>query len=136
MGKINRRTFLEEVTATKNLSTIPLAEDAVYQKYVNKSLPKGLNKTTGTLNQYTGPWTETEAIHLLRRTMFGVRYGDLQTITAPGVTMSQAVDMLLNVSTTAPTPPLNNYQAVVADPTIPLGQTWVTAPYDSNTAGQ
>ena len=50
--------------------------------------------------------------------------------------MSQAVDMLLNVSTTAPTPPLNNYQAVVPDPTIPLGQTWVNAPYDSNTVGQ
>jgi uncharacterized protein (DUF1800 family) len=134
MGKLNRRTFLEEVVATKDAKTIPLSEDRVYQQYANKVLPKGLNKTTGTLNQYTGPWTEVEAIHLLRRATFGVKRAHLQNTV--GMTMSQAVDALLNVSTTVPQPPLNNYQAIVPDPTIPLGQTWVTAPYDANTVGQ
>lgn len=134
MGKVNRRTFLESVVAANDAKTIDIANDKIYQKYVNKEMPKGLQKTTSALNPYTGPWTDTEAIHLLRRTTFGVKYSDVQTLLTK--TVSQAVDYLLNVSTTVPTPPLNNYQAVVADPTIPLGQTWVNAPYDSNTAGQ
>lgn len=134
MGKVNRRTFLESVVAANDAKTIDIADDKIYQKYVNKEMPKGLQKTTSALNPYTGPWTDREAIHLLRRTTFGVKYSDVQTLLTKSV--SQAVDLLLNVSTTAPTPPLNNYQAVVADPTIPLGQTWVNAPYDSNTAGQ
>lgn len=136
MGKVNRREFFEEVIAQReaNNADISLDQDKTYQKYVNKSAPTGLNKTTSTLNQYSGSWTEDEVIHLLRRTTFGVKPTDVSTLLA--MTMSQAVDKILTLPTSAPTPPLNNYNAVVADPTIPLGQTWVNAPYDSNTAGQ
>ncbi|OSZ78201.1 hypothetical protein CAP35_08040 [Chitinophagaceae bacterium IBVUCB1] len=134
MGKVNRREFLEDVIANREEQAVASGPDLVYKQYANKEIPKGLQKTTSTLNPYTGAWTEDEAIHLLRRTTFGVKPADVQTLL--GMSMNQAVDTLLNISTTAPTPPLNNYQSVVADPTIPLGQTWVNAPYDSNTVGQ
>lgn len=134
MGKVNRREFFEEVIANREEHSLNNAPDLVYKQYANKEIPKGLQKTTSTLNPYTGAWTEDEAIHLLRRTTFGVKPADVQTLL--GMSVSQAVDTLLNVPTTAPTPPLNNYQAVVPDPTVPLGQTWVNAPYDSTTTGQ
>lgn len=134
MGKVNRREFLEDVIARREEQTVDNTRDLAYEKYANKEIPKGLQKTTSTLSPYTGPWTEAHAIHLLRRTTFGVKPAEVQTLM--GMTMSQAVDTLLNISTTAPTPPVNNYQAVVPDPTVPLGQPWVTAPYDSNTVGQ
>lgn len=134
MGKVNRREFLEDVIAKREEQTVGNTRDLAYEKYANKEIPKGLQKTTSTLSPYTGPWTEAHAIHLLRRTTFGVKPAEVQTLM--GMTMSQAVDTLLNISTTAPAPPVNNYQAVVPDPTVPLGQPWVTAPYDSNTVGQ
>jgi len=135
MGKVNRREFFEDVIANREeQNVVANAPDLVYKQYANKEIPKGLQKTTSTLNPYTGAWTEDEIVHLLRRTTFGVKPADVQTMLA--MNMSQAVDAILNVPTTAPTPPLNNYQAVVADPTIPLGQTWVNAPYDSATTGQ
>lgn len=136
MGKVNRREFFEQVIAEREAHTqnISLDKDQVYQKYVNKGAPTGHNKTTSTLNPYTGTWTEVEAIHLLRRTTFGVKPADVSTLL--GMTMSQAVDKILTLPTSAPNPPLNNYNAVVADPTVPLGQTWVNAPYDSTTTGQ
>lgn len=136
MGKVNRREFFEEVIAQREAheQNLSLDKDQAYQRYVNKEMPKGLQKTTSTLNQYTGGWTIDEAVHLLRRTTFGVSPANVQTLLGMG--MSAAVDNILTLPSTAPTPPLNNYNTVVTDPTIPLGQTWVNAPYDSTTAGQ
>ncbi|MBS1771776.1 MAG: DUF1800 domain-containing protein [Bacteroidetes bacterium] len=132
MGNVNRREFFEELVASQQ-ATPKNAEDEVYKKYANKTMPTGLGKTTSSLTPYTGAWTKTEVIHLLRRTTFGVKYADIQTLL--GMTMTQAVDKLLNVSTTPPAPPVNNYNGSYADPTVPLGQTWVNAPYDSGTSG-
>ena len=46
------------------------------------------------LNPYSGPWTENEIIHLLKRTMFGARKADVDYFRTRSV--SQAVDELLN----------------------------------------
>ncbi|HNN69547.1 MAG TPA: DUF1800 family protein, partial [Saprospiraceae bacterium] len=80
------------------------------------------------LNPYTGPWTRTQAMHLLRRTMFGVRKNDLDWALSQG--MSASVNGLLNDGLDPiPSPPLNMYSTTAdPDPTTPYGQTWVNAP--------
>ena len=87
------------------------------------------SRTLSGINPYTGPWTTNEAIHLLKRTMFGAKKSDVDFFSA--MTMSQAVDSLLNVSVaqTQPAPPLKNYTNSVdpTDPDNPIlqGDTWV-----------
>ncbi|MCB0695928.1 MAG: DUF1800 domain-containing protein [Chitinophagaceae bacterium] len=133
MGKVSRREFFEEMIATKaDQATTVAGNDPIYEKYANKELPRGLSKTTGSLNEYTGQWTDKEIIHLLRRTMFGVKYEDVVALRTK--TMVQAVDELLSAQTT-PAPPVNNYNtSSYFDPTgVALDDTWVTAPYGDST---
>ena len=96
--------------------------------------PAGVQKverrTSTGLNQYSGAWTRKEALHLLRRTMFGVKVDDMKTFAA--MSMSDAVDALLNVGTTPPSPPVNNYGKTLTDANVAYGATWVTAPQDGN----
>ncbi len=77
------------------------------------------------LAEYKGVWGREQAIHLLKRTMFGASPNDVSYFAKR--TMVQAVDELLDtVPDTAP--PLNDYQATLADPTgVKLGETWVNA---------
>ena len=86
-------------------------------------------RTFSGLNPYIGPWTTNEVIHLLKRTMFGSTKADIDFFKAMSIT--QAVDYLLNVSLTQtqPAPPVKNYANSV-DPNDPdnailAGQTWV-----------
>jgi uncharacterized protein (DUF1800 family) len=55
------------------------------------------------LQPYTGPWGFTQAAHLLRRTMFGLKKSDVDTLL--GMSMNQAVDMVLTPSATPPPVP-------------------------------
>lgn len=132
MGKANRREFFEEFIATTAENNPAPSLDKVYNKYANKERPRGLHKTTASLNKYTGQWTDKQITHLLRRTMFGVRYEDVVDLRT--MTMEQAVDELLSPQTT-PSPPLNNYEtSTYTDPTgVKLDQTWVNAPYGDST---
>jgi uncharacterized protein (DUF1800 family) len=133
MGKINRREFLEELLEATEPAK-PIKEDKIFIKYANQSLPRNLAKTTGTLNSYTGSWTKAEVTHLLRRTTFGVKPADIQTLLA--MTPGDAVDYLFsNVPSSAPAPPVNNYyNGGYVDPTgIAAGQTWVNAAYGDGT---
>jgi uncharacterized protein (DUF1800 family) len=79
------------------------------------------------IQPYSGPWTSTEALHLLRRTMFGVKKADVDFFT--GMSMNQAVDYLLSVPSAQPEPPLKTYanSTTPGDPdaAIPAGSTWV-----------
>jgi uncharacterized protein (DUF1800 family) len=79
------------------------------------------------LQPYTGTWSNTEVLHLLRRTMFGAKKTDVDFFTA--MSMSQAVNYLLTVPTVQPTPPLKNYadSVTVGDPDLGVaqGSTWV-----------
>lgn len=80
------------------------------------------------LAPYQGTWGDAELIHLLRRTLFGVTKADINAFS--GMTLTQVVDSLLNYSTMPPYPPINNYNSTtLIDPDVPLGQTWVNAPY-------
>ena len=87
------------------------------------------SRTLTGINPYGGPWGANEVIHLLKRTLFGARKADVDFFRM--MSMSQAVDYLLNVSVaqTQPLPPVKNYTNSVdpADPdnAIAQGQTWV-----------
>ena len=133
MGRHERREFMEEILDAQMAEPQP-AQDPIFKRYANKRLPKGLQKGTSYLTQYSGPWTKTEAQHLLRRTTFGAKPADISTLT--GMTMDAAVDYLFsNSPTAAPAPPLNNYNSgTYTDPTgIALGSTWVNAAYGDGT---
>lgn len=86
-------------------------------------------RTLSGLNPYTGVWTSNEVTHLLKRTMFGAKKSDVDFFSA--MTMSQAVDYLLNVTVaqTQPPPPVKDYanpaDPLDADTAVLAGQTWV-----------
>lgn len=134
MGKVNRREFFEELVANRvaKSESAESGRDLIYEKYANKTAPRGLSKSTASLSKYTGQWTDNEILHLLRRTMFGVRYEDLAAFRSK--TMEQCVDELLATQAT-PVPPLNNYySSTYTDPTgVQPDQTWVNAPYGDAT---
>jgi uncharacterized protein (DUF1800 family) len=101
---------------TASLSTIPEA-------------PPG----TG-LSPYTGPWTDVEITHLLKRTLFGASRDDIAFFRS--MTCAQAVQTLLSVPSLAPDPPVKEYDpsnAAVPDTNIPTGSTWVNDPSNDGT---
>ncbi len=76
------------------------------------------------LEPYTGPWEYEQAAHLLRRTMFGPRHQEIKTAAAAGL---QATVNQLFTELPLPDPPINyNFEN---DPNVPIGATWVNAPY-------
>lgn len=98
------------------------------KKITHVSFASPARTLTG-LNPYGGAWTTNEVIHLLKRAMFGASKADVDFFRP--MTMSQAVDYLLNVSLaqTQPLPPVKNYANSIdpADPDIAVaqGQAWV-----------
>lgn len=84
----------------------------------------GTVKLLSGLDPYTGTWDTARIAHLLRRTGFGAKKDDIELLRT--MTPDQAVDHVLNIPGTAPAPPVNNYNAVMNDPNVPPGQTWVT----------
>jgi len=131
MGNNNRRQFFQQFTGGSSVAETAaynIAEDKLFQKYANKEMPHGYAKATASLTPYSGAWTETQAMHLLRRATFGLKAQDIDTIVGMG--MNYAVDYLISNSNPNPAPPVNNYYDTQADPTgVQPGQTWVNAPY-------
>jgi uncharacterized protein (DUF1800 family) len=75
------------------------------------------------LTPYTGEWTSLQATHLLKRTMFGAKYSDIQRFSSMSV--NTCVDELLQTFENEPLPPVNNYSPGVEDLNVPTGETWV-----------
>lgn len=76
------------------------------------------------LDPYTGPWEFAQASHLLRRTMFGATYAQFKEAVEMGL---DGVINQLFADLPLPAPPLNyNYEE---DPNVPIGETWIDAPY-------
>lgn len=112
---INRRSFLSRFAPLR-------AKNEVAQQ----------QQSSSTLAPYTGAFGTPQITHLLRRTMFGISKAHLQTL--QGMTLDQAVNLLLTVPTSSPAPPINHYSTT--DPDVPLGQTWINAPFNSLFEGQ
>lgn len=90
--------------------------------------------TTG-LAPYTGPWTENEVIHLLKRALFGAKRSDIAYFKT--LTCAQAVDQLLAIPPDPPAPPVKEYatpaNANNPDTNILQGDTWVNDPNNDGT---
>lgn len=69
-----------------------LARDAAFARNANAVLPARAAVAAG-LEPYQGPWTRTEAAHLLRRTLFG--HGKAELDRAVSLGAAGAVDALL-----------------------------------------
>lgn len=84
---------------------------------------------TGTgIAPYTGAWTKTEVVHLLKRAMFGAKKVDIDYFSSK--TMNQAVDELLNPTAAFPAPPVKEYDEVgvtTPDTDVLAGTTWVNS---------
>ncbi len=93
-----------------------------------------INPVTSSLAPYTGAWTASEALHLLRRTGFGFKKTDVDRLL--GLSVNAAVDLILNVNNTPPAPPVNYYQNEKPDENgLPYGADWTNDAfigYDGN----
>jgi uncharacterized protein (DUF1800 family) len=76
------------------------------------------------LTPYSGAWTFDQAAHLLRRTTFGPTRATIQNAVEMG---QEAVFNQLFADTPLPEPPIN--PDFTEDPNVPVGSTWVDAPY-------
>lgn len=79
------------------------------------------------INPYTGPWGPEEAAHLLRRTLFGPTFQQIQDTVSLG--MTNAVDQLLNMVVTDPPLTYSPDEEIAS-----FGQTWVNSVYPANPA--
>jgi uncharacterized protein (DUF1800 family) len=110
---MDRRAFF----TLKRRVAAPSARSYVAPRYISSGL-----------NPYSGAWTNNEVAHLLKRTMFGAKKADIDYFR--GMSTSQAVDAILNVSAAPPASPVKNYSNTdipASDPdySIPQGSTWV-----------
>ena len=76
------------------------------------------------MNPYTGAWTQAEAAHLLRRTLFGPTYQQIQDTVTNG--MAASVSQILNPIAVG-TPEVVSTDEAVAT----MGGTWVSSPLPS-----
>ncbi len=85
----------------------------------------GTKNVAAGINEYTGPWETQQVVHLLKRTLFGVKPGDVAYFR--NKSMTQAVDELLQETPFSSTPPLNNYEVDgYVDPSgVAAWQPWV-----------
>jgi uncharacterized protein (DUF1800 family) len=94
-----------------------------------------VSRTSSSLSPYSGPWTQNEVIHLLKRTMFGSKKVDVDYFKA--LTMDKAVDELLDPVTPLPAPPVKEYDTsgtiTTPDTNIAAGTTWVDDPNNDGT---
>lgn len=109
---MDRKEFL--TARRKKQTAIPVLAEPAYRTYSG-------------INTYTGPWTDHEVIHLLKRTMFGAKKMDVDYFKS--LTMSQAVDELLTPTALPPDPPVKEYatsaNATNPDTGIAQGTTWI-----------
>lgn len=142
----------------KNKNTDPAKEDTskdlLFEKYSRKDFPgrnyedatdNGNKRTAGNIDNrignitsgltpYTGAWTTWEVLHLLRRTNYGFKKSAVDTIS--GMTVSDAVDMILTINSTPPAPPVNYYENTSPDENgLPYGADWTTNAFNSNSVG-
>ncbi len=94
------------------------------RSFSGRSARASLLPPSTSFSKYSGPWTYEMAAHLLRRTTFGPRKSDVEWSVNRG--LQGTIDKLFtNIS--MPAPPVNVKYG--NDPNVPIGQTWINAPY-------
>jgi uncharacterized protein (DUF1800 family) len=110
-----------------------------YQKAIaSESTLKDANElnrvvpVTSGLATYSGPWTKIEALHLLKRTGFGYKKADVDSLSA--LPFNTAVNTVLTINSTPPSPPVNSYNNTIPDENgLAYGQPWPDNPFVSGT---
>ena len=115
----------------------PLTEAVESNRLNQKSYKSSSSafRTQSGLTAYSGSWDVNQVTHLLRRTLFGIKKSELDFFKT--LSPTQAVDRLLQPSP-VPQPPLNYYNSPsegIEDPVVPLGETWINAPYENTYEG-
>ncbi len=138
-NQYTRRKFFSKIVSGKGKIT-----DELFEKYKRKNYSTRHYKTTNEearvgnitsgLSPYTGSWTTQQALHLLRRTQYGFKKADVDSIVSMG--MTTAVNSLLNVVTNLPSPPINYYQNTLADEgNIAYGADWTQNAFGTSGVG-
>ena len=145
---VTRRDFFK--TLTINKVNEENSNDPLFDKYSRKTLGPRVFKNefiqfnesflareneelrvgnvTSTLAPYTGSWTEREAIHLLRRTSFGFKKAQVDTLVTAG-SANAAANIVLTINPTAPSPPVVWYTNLAADANgLAYGADWTNNP--------
>ena len=81
------------------------------------------------LTPYPGAFGFEQAAHLLRRATFGAKYAEIKAAAAKGLNATLD-DLFKDIK--LPDPPLNYDYAT--DPSVPVGSTWINAPYIRDTS--
>ncbi len=154
MGKptLTRRALFDKLL--KKLFVSAQQKDPLFEKYsrkiyigrryssltnpkkdiVSKPETERVTNLTSGLALYTGSWTTAEALHLLRRTGYGYKKTHVDQIA--GMSMSAAVNLILNVDNTPPAPPVNNYNNEKPDENgLPYGADWTNDAFVTNEIG-
>ena len=78
----------------------------VYQKNIDESSNEldRVTPVTSGLETYSGPWTTLQALHVIKRTGFGHKKSEVDAIA--GMTFDTALNTVLNVDATPPSPPV------------------------------
>ena len=127
---MQRRDFISELFTEKE----PVKKVNI-ETLQNQVEPKDLDLGIGSIANYAGAWGDAQVKHLLRRTLFGFNRSDVNFFKS--MTMSDAVDYLLNIPSTQPNPPINGYNTQnMVDPDISAGATWVNGPDNNDFIGQ
>nr|WP_315176124.1 DUF1800 family protein [uncultured Flavobacterium sp.] len=156
---MGNNTFTRRALFAKLLKKLPVntqEKDPLFEKYSRKIFKgRRYSSLTNTKNQvsaklgsetervtnvnsglktYAGPWTTVEALHLLKRTGFGFKKTDVDTLL--GLSVTKAVDLVLTVDTTAPAPPVNHYNNEEPDENgLPYGADWTNDAFATNNIG-
>ncbi len=130
-GNSDPRRKISRETVAKYRKVDPVVFEPISQDFS----PRSRTALDTDLSPYSGEWSETQAAHLIKRTLFGVRKSELDYFS--GLTMNQAVDEIV-VPSVFPGPPINNYEipdSGIFDPDVTSGNTWVEAPYNGEIEG-
>ena len=109
-------------------------DPVVFEDDLTFTTPRRASVQAG-IEEYTGDWSDIQVAHLLKRTLFGVKKSEVNHF--KGMSMSEAVDQIVT-SSVFPDPPINNYEisgGELVDPDVPIGETWVDAPNNSDLSG-
>lgn len=140
--KYSRRNLFKKVFSKRKESHDPLFEkykrkDYGHRKYSAETAPSSLDRIgniTSGLAPYTGTWNTSTVLHLLRRTQFGFKFSDVNSLEQLG--LNRSVNALLTNLNSTTNPPVNFYQNIYADEgNIPYGSDWTQHAFNSNTVG-
>ena len=80
-------------------------------------------RTNSGISTYSGPWDKSAVIHLLRRVHFGVTKENIDYFV--NLTQAEAINEVLDIDYSIPSPPINNYNDNNPDPNVNPGESWI-----------